>query len=282
MLNSNTPLTEVPFAVVDFETTGLGESDRITEVACVRVRDFRETAQLVTLVNPEQPIPPASTAISGIDAQMVAGAPTFDRIAGDLDRLLEGSVFVAHNASFDLRFLSREQKRCGRTPWRGPVLDTLRLARNTLLLPGYSLRALREHFQLAPTPTHRALADVRTTIALLAALLARHTPLLQTLGELLQAQELIPMPWEDLAAEGLPAEVTAALLAAGPRGGLLEIVYAGRAGKQCYLIVPLRLERNGPLIYLQAQLAENSGPRTFRADRITAALVCSAPGKDSA
>jgi DNA polymerase-3 subunit epsilon len=280
MLSSDTPLSEVSFVVFDVETTGLGEQDRITEVAAVRMRDSREIDQLVSLVNPEQPIPPESTAVSGIDDRMVAEAPTFPTIAPALERLLAGAVLVAHNAPFDLHYLSRELRRCGRVPWEGPVLDTLRLARNTVTLPGYSLGALREQLGLEPVPTHRALADVRTTIALLAALLERHEPALVTLGDLLRAQEPIPMRWEDLGDTELPTVITQALMAAGPRGATLEIVYAGKSGARRYRIVPQRLERNGPLIYLQARLVEQSGSRTFRADRITAAAACS-PSEDA-
>ena len=281
MLRNDMPVSKILFAVVDVETTGLGEQDRVTEVACVQLRDFREVGQLASLVNPQQPIPPAATAISGIDDQMVADAPPFAQIADALDPLLVDAVFVAHNAPFDLRFLSREQKRCGRTPWQGPVLDTLRLARNTLPLPGYSLKELHKQLGLAPVPAHRALADVRATIALLEALLARHEPPIETLAELLAAQEPTPMLWEALTETDLSPEVTAALLAAGPTGELLELTYAGRSGVRRYLVVPRQMERNGPLIYLQAQLAESGGPRTFRADRILAAVARGPAGDGS-
>jgi DNA polymerase-3 subunit epsilon len=97
------------FAFVDLETTGTrAEADRITEIGIVRVdveQDSARVAEWSTLVDPEVPIPPALQALAGITDRMVASAPTFSPIAGDVLQMLAGCVFVAHNARFDYGFL---------------------------------------------------------------------------------------------------------------------------------------------------------------------------------
>src|SRR6267142_3606198 len=82
---------------------------------------------------PGVPIPPFVTRITGINAALVRGRPSFDSLLPDLRRLFDGAVVVAHNASFDCNFLSNSFRRAG-LPWDAERLCTLRLARR--LIPG--------------------------------------------------------------------------------------------------------------------------------------------------
>ena len=77
-------------AVVDVETTGLGKSDRIVEVAVVLIdaHSFEVVDEYETLINPLRDIGP--THIHGVTAQMVEAAPTFDDVSGYLGRLIDG------------------------------------------------------------------------------------------------------------------------------------------------------------------------------------------------
>src|SRR5919201_2708607 len=125
------PLREHTFAVVDVETTGLSArtGDRICEVAVVLARGGQIVDQVQTLVNPQKPISRAAAAVNGISDHMVRNSPTFHQVAPALLEALDGAVLVAHNASFDLSFISAELRAAGFNPPANPVVDTLALAR---------------------------------------------------------------------------------------------------------------------------------------------------------
>jgi DNA polymerase-3 subunit epsilon len=163
-------LCEEDFVVVDVETTGgsPGSGHRVTEVAAVRVHagEVRETFS--SLVNPERRIPSQIVALTGITHEMVRGAPTFREIAGDLADMVQGRVFVAHNASFDWRFISAEMERTVGTTPAGRTLCTVRLARRLMpQLPSRSLGALADYFGLEIESRHRALDDALATARVL-------------------------------------------------------------------------------------------------------------------
>ena len=78
-------LFDAPLAIVDLETTGTHPAfDRVTEIAVIEAEAGEVTSQWSTLVDPETSIPPAIQALTGITNQMVAGAPTFGALAGEL------------------------------------------------------------------------------------------------------------------------------------------------------------------------------------------------------
>lgn len=159
-------------AFVDLEMTGLDPArDRVIEICIERVRGETVTGRLHTLVRPESlddvpsGTPPEAAAlgnadIHGIRAEELVGAPTFAALAGTIESLLDGAVFVAHGASWDVAFVEAEFARAGRPRKVGPYLDTLNLSRRAFGLPRHSLDALREHFGLDRTRAHRADADV--------------------------------------------------------------------------------------------------------------------------
>jgi DNA polymerase III subunit epsilon len=132
---ADTPLRELPFAVLDFETSGLQpDSSRVVEVACVRMRaDGSVDSELHTLVDPEGPVGP--TVIHGIREEDVRGAPRFRDLIDELFVLLNGAVVVAHNASFDTRFLATELQRAGVQARTLPHICTMHM-RRLVKLPG--------------------------------------------------------------------------------------------------------------------------------------------------
>src|SRR5437868_1193782 len=95
-------LLEAPLAIVDLETTGTRPAaDRITEIGVLEVQGFEVVSEWSTLVNPGIKIPSEIEALTGISHRMLAGAPRFADLAGDLHERLAGRVFIAHNARFD-------------------------------------------------------------------------------------------------------------------------------------------------------------------------------------
>ena len=153
------------FAFVDLETTGTSAlGDRITEIGIVRVDDDGARMRVTewsSLVDPEVPIPPAIQALTGITDAMVASAPSFPTIANDVRALLDGCVFVAHNARFDYGFLKHAFARLERS-FSARVLCTVRLSRR--LFPdanGHGLDALIARHAIPVSERHRALGDAR-------------------------------------------------------------------------------------------------------------------------
>jgi len=160
------PLRALSYAVVDTETTGgsMWYGDRITEVAAVVVRNGEIADIYETLVNPERPIPPFITALTNITWDMVRDKPTFDQIAPDLMRVLEGNVFVAHNANFDWRFLTGEISRATGHQLHGRRLCTVKIARKVLpQLSRRSLDHIARYYGVEIRNRHRAGGDAIAT-----------------------------------------------------------------------------------------------------------------------
>ncbi|MFN2637166.1 MAG: PolC-type DNA polymerase III [Gemmatimonadaceae bacterium] len=163
------------FVVVDVETTGTRayHGDRITEIAAVVVRDGEIREVYETLVNPQRPIPPFVTALTNITWAMVRNAPTFDRVAPDVMRVLEGGVFVAHNAIFDWRFVTSELSRCAGQKLLGRKLCTVKLARKVLPhLSRRSLDYLARYYGVEIRGRHRAGGDAIATAKCLVRMLS--------------------------------------------------------------------------------------------------------------
>jgi DNA polymerase III subunit epsilon len=171
------PISALRFAVVDVETTGgrPGVGDRITEIAIVRVHNGRIVDVFETLVNPECAIPPMISQITRITSDMVRDKPKFATIAHDVAERLRGHIFVAHNVSFDWRFVAHEVFRGTGQALDGTTLCTVRLARKVLpQLPRRNLDAVANHYavEIPADARHRAAGDAIATAKILLAMLA--------------------------------------------------------------------------------------------------------------
>lgn len=149
------------YVLLDLETTGATPlRDRITEIALIHYQDGLEVGRWQTLVNPEIAIPDFIQSLTGISNEMVATAPTFAKVAGELLDHLDGAVMCAHNVRFDHGFLKAEFKRIG-INLKQRVLCTVKLSRK--LYPqfkSHSLSSLIARYQFACTQRHRAMGDV--------------------------------------------------------------------------------------------------------------------------
>ena len=162
------------YAIVDIETTGgYAENHRITEIAIYHHNGIEVTDHFHALINPGRNIPYYITGLTGITTEMVMDAPPFDEIAEDILRLLEGRVFVAHNAHFDYSFLKKEFEQVG-INWQTKKLCTVRLSRK--IIPGlrsYSLGSLAESLGIKIINRHRAGGDAEATVKVFSNLLQR-------------------------------------------------------------------------------------------------------------
>ena len=172
------PVTGLPYAVVDVETTGMHARgvDRITEIAVVHVDGPVTTLAFESLVDPGRPIPPRITALTGIDDATVRGAPRFEDVADRVLAALAGRVFVAHNARFDLSFVRAELERSRDVILRPPLLCTVRLARRLVPeLERRNLDSVLNFFGIEIERRHRAAGDALATAEVVRRLLARAT-----------------------------------------------------------------------------------------------------------
>jgi DNA polymerase-3 subunit epsilon len=172
----STPLFDVTFAVLDLETTGLSpDTDRITEIGVVKARGGDVLGEFSTLVHPGRSVPPSITAVTGITDRMLTGQPSIGTVLPALLEFLRGTVLVAHNASFDTRFLAAALAREGHPPLRLPVVDTAAVARRVLRdeVRSCRLAELARHYRSPVDPEHRALPDARATLHVLHGLLER-------------------------------------------------------------------------------------------------------------
>jgi DNA polymerase-3 subunit epsilon len=169
------PLGEVPFVVVDLETTGGSPGvGGVIEVGAVRVVGGRLTETFATLVNPGRPIPPFVTRLTGIDDAMVRRAPSLSDVLPPFLEFAGRGVLVAHNAAFDVGHLDAAHRALAGRPLDHPGLCTLRLARR--LLPDQrrrSLDAVAGTLGIDCTGRHRALPDARIAAEILCVFLER-------------------------------------------------------------------------------------------------------------
>lgn len=169
-------LDEVPFAVVDVETTGGSPEDgALTEVAVAVVVGGRCVEVFNRLVHPGVPIPPFITALTGISAATVAGAPLASAVLPELRSVLAGRVLVGHNLPFDVGFLDCALRAAGMPLIDHVQVDTLVLARRLVgaRMANCRLATLADALALPHRPSHRALTDVWATADLLHHLLLR-------------------------------------------------------------------------------------------------------------
>ncbi|MFT3681127.1 MAG: 3'-5' exonuclease [Ferruginibacter sp.] len=104
-----------PIAFIDLETTGVSLStDRIVEIAIVKIMPDESRQKKRKLINPEMPIPPSSTEIHGITDEMVKDAPTFKQASNELKQFIESCDLAGYNSNrFDIPLLMEEFLRAG-------------------------------------------------------------------------------------------------------------------------------------------------------------------------
>ncbi|MEE1617618.1 DEDD exonuclease domain-containing protein [Brachybacterium sp. J153] len=172
-----TPLAEATLVVVDLETTGTDPSaDAITEIGAVKVRGGEVLGEFRSFVDPERPIPAYIASLTGITDATVAGAPSIRAVLPMFLDFVGDAALVAHNARFDVGFLTAQAARLG-VGWPRPtVLDTLALARRVYRrdeVRDHRLSTLAAHVGASITPDHRALSDARATVDVLHAIISR-------------------------------------------------------------------------------------------------------------
>jgi len=155
------------FVVLDFETTGLRNEDQIIEIGYVWLKDGEVKAESSTLINPGKPISRRITQITGITTEMVTDAPQINEVIDGFAKFLRGKMIVAHNASFDVRFLNNALRRAN-LDLVDQYVCTMRMFRGYkrelgIETPGAKLSDLTAYFGHHNERAHRALEDAQVT-----------------------------------------------------------------------------------------------------------------------
>ena len=266
-----TDLRQRVFVAFDTETTGLEPRDgHVVEIAGVRFTgDGREIGRFATLANPGRPINADVTRIHGIDDTMVAYAPDSTEACRQFTAWIdEEDLLVAHNAPFDVAFISSELTRGRIESPRNDVIDTLLCMRSLdLPVPSYRLGTLVEHFGFESNGYHRALQDALHVRDLLLEFLNRNPGM--SLGMLLGVGG-VETHYKTAPSTMRLMPRFASLHEAIDRGELLSMRYDGddELGFGAHRILPLTLTASDGKEFLVAQCMHDGGVREFRLDRI--------------
>lgn len=154
--------------VFDFETTGLSPgSARAIEVAAVLIEKGQVRDRFQSLMNPGHRVPSFIESYTGISNEMLKDAPENKKAIRDLLLFIGNTPLVAHNASFDKRFLEYEAKAAGK-PLDVQIACSLLVSRRIYeKAPNHKLETLIEWNALSTSGKfHRALADAEMTASL--------------------------------------------------------------------------------------------------------------------
>ncbi len=155
--------------ILDFETTGLSPDmgDRAIEIGAVRIEDGIITERFQELMNPGKRINSFIENYTGITNNMLDNAPPCEDVMNDFSNFIDGYNLVAHNASFDKRFLDAELNNISRTysgQFTCSMLASRRIYQNA---PDHKLSSLINYINIPSDGTfHRALYDSEMTTKL--------------------------------------------------------------------------------------------------------------------
>ena len=152
------------YVVFDIETTGFSpEKNKIIEIGAVKVVNGQITDKFSTFVNPDVPIPFEIEQLTGINDNMVLSSPGIEVILPQFLEFCKDCALVAHNASFDVSFISWQAAKQG-LEFEPTVLDTVAIARQLLpSLNRFKLDTVAKALNISLENHHRAVDDAGAT-----------------------------------------------------------------------------------------------------------------------
>jgi len=155
--------------ILDFETTGLSPNlgDRAIEIGAVKLENGKVTEQFQELMYPGRPVSAFIENYTGITNNMLRKAAPCEEVMARFVDFIQGQNLVAHNASFDKRFLDSEIANISET-YDGQFACSLLLSRRLYQsAPNYKLGTLINYKNIASNGNyHRALYDAQMTAKL--------------------------------------------------------------------------------------------------------------------
>ncbi|QYK14719.1 3'-5' exonuclease [Shewanella rhizosphaerae] len=166
-------MSQDAIVVLDFETTGLSplQGDRAIEIGAVKLQQGVVVDRFQQLMNPGFAVSSFIADYTGITNAMLSDAPGCETVMADFADFIQGCHLVAHNASFDQKFLAAEFARINLEQSQ-PFACSLLLARRLFqAAPNHQLGTLVNYLGIANDGVfHRALNDAEVTGALWLAL----------------------------------------------------------------------------------------------------------------
>ncbi len=159
-------LDAITYVVFDIETTGLSATyDKIIEISAIKIKNHQIIDQFDVFINPEQPLSAFTKKLTGIQESDVNQAQTIAHVMPKFVEFIEGTVLVAHNASFDTGHIQENLKRLKLFKQPYPSIDTLQIARQVYgdKLKRFNLKAVARYFKVDLKQHHRAEYDTRAT-----------------------------------------------------------------------------------------------------------------------
>ena len=157
--------------ILDTETTGLSELDRVVELSII---DFRGRILYNGLFNPEMPMPEKASEINGITDKILCGQPLFSEKAETIRTSLKDRTVIGWNVDFDMRMLETEFSKLNiDAPWAfgWDAMSSFARSRgmNKNWYGNYSckLAKAKEILGLGDSQGHRSLADCYDTLAVM-------------------------------------------------------------------------------------------------------------------
>lgn len=153
------------YVVLDTETTGLNAREgSIIEIGIVKVEDYEVTDTYSSFINPGEPVTPFITELTGITDEMLAGAPTVRQVLPEVLAFIGTKPVIAHNAGFDIGFMTAACLKVLGGPFLNDYLDTVHMSRKLFPeLPRHRLSDLVNRFGINTEVFHRALSDAADT-----------------------------------------------------------------------------------------------------------------------
>jgi len=155
-----------PIVVLDFETTGMSPdfNDRAIEIGAVKIENGQIMDEFQSLMNPGIYINGFIQELTGISNEMIEDAPHNSKVMSEFYDFIEGCHIVAHNLSFDKKFLDAELNHIN-LAFTGPASCSLLLARRIIPnSPNHKLGTLVNYLNVPKSGQfHRALDDAKMT-----------------------------------------------------------------------------------------------------------------------
>lgn len=167
------------YVVFDIETTGFVKTkNKVIEIGAVKVENGKITERFSEFVNPKEPIPFEIEQLTGINDGMVVDAPEITEILPRFLKFCEGCLLVAHNAHFDMGFISYNAKMQGLNE-DFTYLDTVGISRAFFPTQAkHTLDAVAKTMGVSLENHHRAVDDAEAT----AQIFVRFLPMLAEKG----------------------------------------------------------------------------------------------------
>lgn len=155
-------MDELPVIVLDFETSGLSphHGDRAIEIGAVLIQDSMIIDRFQSLMNPGFRISSFIESFTGITNDMIEAAPSCEEVMAHFAEFIGDLPLVAHNASFDRKFLAAELANINKSKTCRMACSMLAARRVFPQAPNHKLKTLVRYCNIYNNGTfHRALAD---------------------------------------------------------------------------------------------------------------------------